>query len=96
MWVYLNEVGKDVWGNIFPDGKVPVASMSFQDSNVGRVIPVAWGVLTEEQKQAILTKLSEVSGAPKKAILKDIKRIGLPLRKIYTDGTIVGEMRFFI
>ena len=31
MWTMLNDEGKKVWGDVFPDGKVPVASMIFQE-----------------------------------------------------------------
>ena len=99
MWVNLNEKGKETWGNVFPTGKVPVRSMTFSESNVGKVILVAWTQLTEEQKAAVLQKISARSGAPKapkEAILKDILKIGLPLRETYTTGTVVAETRFFI
>lgn len=96
MWVSLNEKGKEVWGDVFPNGKVPVSSMTFAESNVGSVILVAWSQLSEEQKVAILSKISVKSGAPKEAILRDIIKIGLPLRESYTTGTVVAEARFFI
>ena len=95
-WVRLNEKGKEVWGDLFPDGKVPVRAMGFSDSNVGRVILVAWKQLGEEKKEAILTKISQKSGASKDVILKDILEIGLPLRESYTTGAVAAEMRFFI
>lgn len=92
MWVCLNDEGKRIWGDVFPTGKVPVASMTFQEAKLGprteRVVLVAWSVLSEEQKKAVLAKISERSGAPKEAILKDILRIGLPLRESYTTGVV--------
>lgn len=100
MWVSLNDEGKRVWGDVFPDGKVPVASMTFQEAKLGpkteRVILVAWTTLSEEQKAAVLAKISERCGAPKEAILKDILKVGLPLRESYTTGTVAAELRFFI
>ncbi len=102
MWACLNDEGKKVWGDIFPDSKIPVTSMVFQETKLGpagkreRVVLVAWGVLSKEQKDAILTKISEKSGAPKDQILNDILRIGLPLRESLTTGTIAAELRWFI
>ena len=96
MWVSLNEKGKEVWGDVFPTGKVPVRSMTFAESNVGSVILVAWTQLSEEQKSAVISKISSKSGAPKEAILEDVLKIGLPLRESYTTGTVAAEMRFFL
>jgi hypothetical protein len=101
MWASLNDEGKKVWGDIFPDGKIPVNSMSFQETKLGpgkreRVVLVAWNLLSKEKKDAILAKISEKSGAPKDQILNDILRIGLPLRESLTTGTIAAELRWFI
>jgi len=100
MWVCLNAEGKRVWGDVFPDGKIPVASMTFRDMKLGskteRAVLVAWAVLSLEQKAAVLAKISERCGAPKDAILKDILKVGLPLRESYTTGTVAAELWFFI
>jgi hypothetical protein len=51
MWVCLNDAGMRVWGDVFPDGKVPVCSMDFQTANLEgaggseRVILVNWAAL---------------------------------------------------
>ena len=104
MWACLNDEGKKVWGEIFPDSKIPVTSMVFQETKLGpgpaskreRVVLVAWGLLSKEQKDAILAKISARSGAPKDQILSDILKIGLPLRESLTTGTIAAELRWFI
>lgn len=96
MKVTLNDKGKEMWGDLFPDNEVPVNSMVFQESNIGKVVLVAWNTLTVEQKDAILTKIHKKSGAPKDVILKDILEIGLPLRESYTTGVISAELRWFI
>ena len=102
MWVCLNDEGKRVWGDVFPDGKVPVCSMNFHDATlegVGgkeRVILVSWAALSSAQKDGVLAKISKRCGAPKDAILKDILKIGLPLRERYTTGIVAAELRFFI
>lgn len=102
MWVSLNDMGMRVWGDVFPDGKVPVCSMTFQNANLEDaggsecVILVNWAALSSMQKDAVLAKISERCGAPKDAILKDILKIGLPLRERYTTGVVAAELRFFI
>jgi len=61
-----------------------------------RVILVNWAALSSVQKDAVLAKISERCEAPKDTILKDILRIGLPLRESCTTGTVTAELRFFI
>jgi len=100
MWTCLNDDGKRVWGDIFPDGKVPVSSCfqkaTLEGGGAERVVLVTWSALSSAQKDAIVAKLSERSGATKEAILKDILKIGLPLRERYTTGVVAAELRFFI
>ena len=91
-WAYLNAEGKAVWGDVFPDGEVPIQSIIAQPASLEgickteRVFLVDWKELTPHQQDAILEKLCERSGAAKDVILKDILKIGLPLREKYTDG----------
>ena len=100
MWTMLNDEGKKVWGDVFPDGKVPVASMIFQEMKVGLgtecAVLISWTAFSKTQKAAVLTKISERSGVPKDLILKDIEKIGLPLRESLTTGVIAAELRYFI
>jgi|GEM_PF-845205 hypothetical protein len=111
MWVCLNDEGKRVWGDVFPDGKVPVCSMNFFDAKLdndrlARVVMVNFAALSSAQKDAVLNKFVDVCGVPKGAlqsrlrlrneILKDIFSIGLPLRECYTTGVVAAELRFFI
>lgn len=34
MWVILNPEGRRVWGDVFPDGKVPVCSIEFKQASL--------------------------------------------------------------
>jgi hypothetical protein len=100
MWVLLNDEGKRVWGHVFPDGKVPVCSQ-FQEANLRgsgaeRVVLVNWSALSLGQKYAVLAKISKSTGTSNETILKDILKIGLPLRERYTTGVVAAELRFFI
>jgi len=91
-WAYLNDEGKKLWGEIFPNGEVPIRSILTQEASLEgikeseRVFIVAWEELTDQQKTAILERLSKKSGASKEVIFRDIQKIGLPLREKYTNG----------
>jgi len=100
-WTYLNDEGKGLWGEIFPDGEVPVRSIIAVSAKLGgigeeRVFIVEWSELTAEQQEAILERLSKKSGAPKDVILKDILKIGLPLRVKYTKGAGTTRLGLFL
>ena len=100
MWVSLNDEGKRVWGDVFPDGKVPISTFfgkaELEGSGSESVALIHWKGLSHAQQAAILTKLSERNEVPKDVILKDILKVGLPLRESYTTGTVAAELRFFI
>lgn len=96
MKVMLNQEGKKQWGDIFPHGEVPVCSMTFSNSNIGRIILVNWKLLTALERELIVEKISTLSNQPKDAILKDIEKKGLPMRESLTTGTVVAELRWFI
>lgn len=96
MNVTLNAEGKKLWGDVFPSGVVPVCSMSFSDSNVGRMVLVNWRLLTVQERKLVVEKISKLSNQPEDAILRSIEKNGLPLRESLTTGTIVAELRWFI
>ena len=97
-WAYLNSEGKTVWGNVFPEGEVPIQSIIAQSATLEgidgteRVFLVDWKELTVQQQDAILEKLSKRSGANKEIILKDVLKVGLPLRKKYTEGCATSRL----
>lgn len=100
-WARLNHEGKRVWGKVFPDGVVPVQSIATQHAmlegikDVESVFTVDWKELTQEQQEAILGKLSERTGATKEAVLKEILKVGLRLRRRYTVGCGTNRMELF-
>ena len=101
-WASLNAEGKTVWGDVFPDGEVPVQSIIAQPATLEgidkteRVFLVDWKELTDQQQDAVLEKLSKRSGAAKTVILKDVQKIGLPLREKYTDGCGTTRLGLFV
>jgi hypothetical protein len=105
MWVRLNEEGMKVWGDVFPDGRILVCSMSFhkahlQGQSQEEVILINWNALSAKQKNTILGKMAKLSGHEgpdgELQIYNDIVKVGLPLRKKYTTGIVAAELRFFI
>ena len=100
-WARLNVEGKRVWGDVFPNGIVPVQSIATQHAKLEgtkdaeSVFTVNWKELATEQQQDILEKLSEQTGATKEAILKDILKVGLPLRRGHVISCGTSRMDFF-
>ena len=101
-WASLNGEGKAVWGDVFPEGEVPVQSIIAQSATLEgidkteRVFLVDWKELTAQQQDAVLEKLSKRSGASKTVILKDVLKIGLPLREKYTDSCGTTRLWLFV
>jgi hypothetical protein len=101
-WASLNAKGKEIWGDVFPDGEVPVQSIIAQPATLKginkteRVLLVDWKELTAQQQDAVLEKLSKRSGTAKNVILKDALKIGLPLREKYTDSCGTTRLGLFV
>jgi len=101
-WAYLNAEGKAVWGDVFQEGEVPVHSIIAQPATLEginkteRVFLVDWKELTALQQDSVLEKLSKRSGASKDVILKDVLKVGLPLREKYTSGCGTRRLELFI
>ena len=100
-WAYLSAEGKKAWGDVFLDGEVPILSIIAQSttlegiSKTERVFLVDWKELTAQQQDSILEKISRRSGASKDVILKDVLKVGLPLRSKYTEGCGTSRMELF-
>ncbi len=101
LWATLNDEGRKEFGAIFPSGQIPIKNPFSQLATIEEtrqtlsVYDVNWYLLTTEEKNAVLEKLSKKFGAPKELIKKDIEKIGLPLRAIYVDSVGV-DPRFLI
>lgn len=102
-WVHLNEKGKKLYGEVFPDGIVPVKVMFPQGATLGgknkvqKVYKLDWSQLSDSQKDSLLELLSEKFGAPKKVIRAQFDKDGfIPLRDIYVSGAGTDQMGLFI
>lgn len=91
-WACLNAEGKAFFGDVFPDGEVPIESIIPQPANlegvdgIEKVFLIDWKELTAQQQDAVLEKIRKRFGAGKEVILKDILKVGLPLREKLTEG----------
>lgn len=100
-WAYLNAEGKTLWGDIFPDGEVPIQSIITQPATLQgidqpeKVFLVDWKELTAQQQDCILEKISKRCGASKDVILRDVLKVGLPLRSKYTKGCGTSRLELF-
>ncbi len=101
VWTSLNDQGKQLWGDIFKDGRVPIRGLSAQTAQLegegeSRIFLIQWTALEDSQRTAILERLSKRFSAPKEVILKDILSKGLPLRERYTDGSVAMHPAMFM
>ena len=101
-WARLNFDGKREWGEVFPDGKVPIQSIATQHAklegikDIESVFTVDWNTLADWQQQAVLEKLSQQSGAPKETVQKEILQVGLPLRRKHIQSCGTTHVEFFL
>ena len=102
-WVHLNEEGKNLYGEIFSDGIVPVQIMFSQNAalegqeGIQRVYKIDWKQLTEKQKSSIVHLLSAKFGAEPELIRHQFEHDGfIPLRDKYVSAAGTDQMRLFI
>ena len=102
-WAYLNEEGKKFFGEVYPDGIVPVLSMipmygplGSPDSPSQQYFMVYLDELTEEQMEKTLDILTERFMAPREEMRKEFREHGLPLRKSLTNGSGTNHPGFFL
>ncbi len=87
-----------VWGDVFPDGKVPVFT-PFGKINVDKLgtrkaVLINWPALTNEQMKLILKRLTKTLGVSTNEVLKSILDYGLPLLQCFTTGIVIEELWF--
>jgi hypothetical protein len=100
MDAHLNALGKEKWGQIFPDGVIPVLDITpkeaeTEDNQALEVYIVAWDSLTQVQRGQIINKLSVMWKASTQDIENDILDKGLPLQSKYVSSVSI-PMRFLI
>ena len=102
-WVYLNEEGVRAWGDVFPDGRVPVRSVvpfpaTLENVKPGEEVQRVYllGQVPHETLDRILGKLSAKFGAPRDVIRADVERNGLPIRESLTSGSSTDDLGLFL
>ncbi len=101
-WVHLNDKGKELYGEIFPDGIVPVRSFIPQQARLGaerqvkRIFLVNVDEITEDQFNAIVDSVVKRMRVPRSAVERDFKANGIPLRAELTSGSGTTQQGFFI
>ena len=99
-WATLNEMGKALYGEVFPDGRVPVLSMIPSWARLGgskeasKVYLAKVSKLSEEQFGKIVDMVSARFGADREVVEKDFKDHGIPLREELTSGAGTDELGF--
>jgi len=101
-WTYLNEEGKKLYGEIFPDGQIPVLSMIPQMAKLGesdtpeRVYIVYVPELSEDQFKAVVDLIVEKFKAARCAVEAEFRKNGIPLRESLTSGAGTNHPGFFV
>jgi hypothetical protein len=96
---FLNDEGKKIWGNIFPDGLVPVLFpvpqwAYLEPGKEEKVYMVAWDLLSPVQRGQIINLLAEKFQAPASAVEKQILTKGMPLRASLVNGSCIPARYF--
>jgi hypothetical protein len=100
MKALLNAEGKKIWGYVFPDGEVPVKTISPIDAQIeglGKtpVYLVDWAALVIHEREAILEHLKARFGDSRAAVETEILKSGLPLRAELVSAVSIDARFFF-
>ena len=98
--VFLNDEGKNLFGEVFPDRLVPVVSMIPRSAFFGGQDEKMYLVFHEEMSEEQIRKLVELLAAKFGATEVDVKvqmlKYRIPLRARYTDGAASNVLPMFI
>jgi hypothetical protein len=95
-WIFLNEEGKKLYGDIFPDGNIPVLSMIPSMVGIERVFLIYHEELSNEQIDQVLTLLSRKFGADKELIRHEMLKNRIPIREKYVSSAGTNHLGLFI
>jgi len=99
-WAFLNSEGKKVFGDVFPDGMVPVVSMIPGVAVVGDQEEKIYLVCHEELSEVQIARLSQLLaakfGATDVAVMVELLKNRIPLRAKYTDGVASNALALFV
>lgn len=108
-WTHLNDEGKQIFGDIFPDGIVPIkevlmpskANLSDQEGNIIHknidVYRIDWGELIEEQRKACVHIIAKNNNVDDAIVYADVSKQGfIPLRAKFTSGAGTNNIGLFL
>ena len=99
-WAFLNDEGKKLYGEVFPDGMVPVVNMIPGTAVIGgqeeKIYLVCHEELSEVQTEKLVKLLAVVFGALEAAVKAELLKDRVPLRAKYTDGSGTNQLGLFI
>jgi hypothetical protein len=87
---HLNEQGQQIFGNIFPDGLVPVLWVTAREIEIDKgkawAYMVDWDAMTPVQRGMMIKYLAESFKAAEHTVENHILSKGLPLRVIFVSS----------
>lgn len=103
-WAYLNEEGKKLYGEIFPNGEVPVVSMIPTvcgiESHPERCYMIYHEELSEEQFEKFITEIAERFHVSKEEVKKHISsgkfEDRIPIREQFIGGAGTNHPGLFL
>jgi hypothetical protein len=95
---HLNEQGQQIFGQIFPDGLVPVLWVTSREVNIEEgttyAYMVDWDALTPTQRGMMIKHLAQKFKASEQVVEQQILLKGLPLRVGFVSSIAIPD-RFF-
>lgn len=102
-WGVLNELGREQFGHIFPDGIVPLKILISENatlegkSGVHRIYKVDIDLLTDEQYKQCIKFISERAGVPFDDVKSDFEKDGfIPMTSKYISGSGTNQLHMFL
>lgn len=101
VWANLNDKGLEAWGDVFPDGMIPIRVPVYQISElegmegVIEIHAVNLGLLDKDTKTKLYRKLADKFKVPIKIIQTNLEQSGLPLRRVHCRSVGI-DPRFVI
>jgi hypothetical protein len=99
-WIYLSDEGKKLYGEIFPNGEIPVLSMipaiGGIEGKPERLYLIYHEELSNEQIDQMLTLLSRKFGADKELIRHEMLQNRIPIREKFVSSSGTNHLGLFI
>ena len=98
--VFLNAEGKKLFGDVFPDGLVPVVSMipgtAFFGGQEENMYLLFHEEMSEDQIQKLVQLLATKFGATEVDVKAQMIKDRIPLRARYTNGAATNALPLFV